>query len=72
MSKTNSDTDSKWFFHNLDDLFYIQGPYDTKEQAIDEVKLSYSDEDDWGDIRIFQATNVYRYQKPTTSPWVKE
>ena len=48
MSKTSSDTDGKWFFHNLDDLFYIQGPYDTKEQAIDEVKLSYSDEDDCG------------------------
>lgn len=71
MSKTNSDTDSKWFFHNLDDL-NTQGPYDTKEEAIEEVKLSYDDEDDLVDIRIFQATNVYRYQKPTSSPWVKE
>ena len=72
MSKTSSHTDGKWFFHYLSDFQDIQGPYDTKEQAINEVKLSYSDEDDWDDIRIFQATNVYRYQKPTSSPWVKE
>jgi len=72
MSKTGSHTDGKWFYHHLDDLQAIEGPYDTKEQAIEEVKFSYSDEDDLVDIRIFQATNVHRYQKPTSSPWVKE
>lgn len=69
MSKTSSDTDGKWFYHHLDYLQVIEGPYDTKEQAIEEVKFSY---DDLVDIRIFQATNVHRYQKPTSSPWVKE
>jgi len=72
MSKTSSATDGKWFFHHLNYRYDIQGPYDTKEEAIDEAISSYSDEDDWADIRIFQATNVYRYQKPTSSPWVKE
>lgn len=72
MSKTSSHTDGKWFFHYLGDFQDIQGPYDTKEEAIDRAILSYDDEDDLVDIRIFQATNVYRYQKPTSSPWVKE